>query len=239
MKSTFLRNFSQTARLEPRAQRQILDVFMTLASTVASSMAGLYTAERLLFLEDYQILFSIALFLLTVGIYATPSTPGSLSRRRVMLWSVGWITGALLQPAIEPLVLYGHGGTVFMALGTVVSLFASFAVAVMATDREQVAYVVGACLYAAMALSWVGLVGWFFPTHALTQLTLLLGLLFPCISMVVHMRHMLDRARVGARIDPVEYSLGFFSDLVRMFVYLLKFFVNNDKQQQKKRQKRR
>ncbi|KAJ2449363.1 hypothetical protein EV183_004935 [Coemansia sp. RSA 2336] len=238
MKSSFLRNFSQTARLEPRAQRQILDVFMTLASTVASSMAGLYTADRLLFLEGYQMLFAIALFLLTIGIYETPATASNLSRRRVMLWSVGWLTGALLQQAIEPLLLYGHEAAVFMALGTAVSLFASFAVAVMTTDREQVAYVVGACLYAAMALSWVGLVGWFFPTHALTQLTLLLGFLFPCISMVVHMRRMLDRARLGARIDPVDYSLGLFNDLVRMFVYLLKMFVNDDKQK-KRRQKRR
>ncbi|KAJ2844407.1 hypothetical protein IWW36_005201 [Coemansia brasiliensis] len=132
----------------------------------------------------------------------------------------------------------GHEGTVFMALGTAVSLFVSFALAVMATDREQVMYVVGACLYAAMALGWVSLAGWFFPTRALTQLTLMLGFMFPCISMVVHMRHMLDRARAGARIDPVEYSLGFFNDLVRMFVYLLKMLVNDDRQKRKKRQQK-
>ncbi|KAJ1840043.1 hypothetical protein LPJ70_004817, partial [Coemansia sp. RSA 2708] len=168
--------FSQTAHLKPRTQRQICDVYLTLASTAASSMAGYYTAERLLFIESFSLLLSLGLLALSAGVYLMPATSQNLTRRRAMLWSIGWISGAVIQPTIAPFINYGYADAVYMALGMTVALFGSFGAAVMSSTRSQVVYAVGAAMFAITSLSWVSLLNWFYPTQMLSNMSLMTGL---------------------------------------------------------------
>ncbi|KAJ2156317.1 hypothetical protein GGF46_005273 [Coemansia sp. RSA 552] len=225
-------SFSQAARLKPRAQRQVLDVYLTLASTLASSMAGYYTAERLpQFFGSYSLLLVLGIAALALAIFLTPATPRNLSRRRLMVWSMGWLAGTLAEPAIEPLVYAGYRSSVYMALGTAVSLFGSFGVAVMSSSRAQVVYAVGAALFVSSSLSWVSLLNFFYPTAVLTDMTLLGALAVPCVSVVVHTSSMFEQAARGVDLDPVVHALRFFNDLVRMFVYLLELFTTDSRRE--------
>ncbi|PIA15366.1 hypothetical protein COEREDRAFT_82115 [Coemansia reversa NRRL 1564] len=108
-----------------------------------------------------------------------------------------------------------------MALGMTIALFGSFSVAVMTSDRAQVVYGIGAVSYAVLSVSWVGLVNWFYPTRALSSLSIVLGLIMPCISVVLNTSNMLEQASIGMDIDPISHSLTFFNDLIRMFVHLI------------------
>ncbi|KAJ2082794.1 hypothetical protein H4R24_001318 [Coemansia sp. RSA 988] len=219
--STFLGVFSQTARLKPRAQQQILNVYSTLASTTASSVAGYYAADRFSIIEANSTLLAIGALLLSAAVFLMKPTSSNISQRRTILWGIVLITGALLHPAIAPLMYIGYADVVYMALGVTAALFGSFSVAVMTSDRAQVVYGIGAATYAVLSLSWVGLINWFYPTRALSSLSLLLGLAMPCISVVINTSSMLEQASLGEDIDPVSHSLAFFNDLVRMFVNLL------------------
>ncbi|KAJ2339059.1 hypothetical protein GGF43_006734, partial [Coemansia sp. RSA 2618] len=213
-KNTVFGAFSQTARLGPRAQRQILDVYLTLASTTASSVAGYYTADRLRFAQAHMFALPIGIFALALGIYLTPATRQNLPRRRVMLWSTGWLTGAVIQPTITPLMHHGYAHIVYMALGTCIALFASFSVSVMSSTRAQVVNAMGASMFAISALSWVTLLDWFFPSRILSNISLMTALAVPCLSAVVHTSGLIDRAARNEDIDPIIHALGFFNDLV-------------------------
>ncbi|KAJ1730108.1 Bax inhibitor 1, partial [Coemansia biformis] len=226
-KSTPLESFSQTAQLTPRSQRQIVDVYLTLASTAASAVGGHITVERLPFIEDWSILLVLGAFVLGAAVFLSPATEQNLPRRRTMLWGVGWVSGILMHSAVAPLMYYGQADIVYMALGIAIALFASFAVAVMTSSRSQVIYATGAAAFAISSLSWIGLLGLIFPSRILWDTSLLVGLAVPGVSAVVHTRNMLDEAASGVDIDPVTYALRFFGNLVNMFAHLLALLRNN------------
>ncbi|KAJ2705580.1 Bax inhibitor 1 [Coemansia spiralis] len=238
-KSTPVGSFSQTAQLAPRAQRQIANVYVTLAATVASAVVGHMSVNRLPVLGSFGLLLGVAGLALAAGVHLMPATPGNMLQRRGMLWGAGWSAGAVLHSAVAPMMRYGQADIVWMALGTAAALFASFAVAVMSSTRPQVIYATGVAAFAISSLSWVGLIGMLFPSSALMDMSLLLGLAVPGVSAVIHTRNMLDEAEAGVDIDPATYALRFFGNLVDMFVHLLAILRSNREREENNSRRRR
>ncbi|KAJ1724429.1 hypothetical protein LPJ61_005741, partial [Coemansia biformis] len=181
-KSTPLGSFSQTAQLTPRSQRQIADVYLMLASTAASAVGGHVAAERLPFTEDWGLLVALGVIVLGPAMLQMQATEQNLSQRRIIMWGVGWVLGFLMHSTVAPLVHYGQADSVYMALGISITMFASFAVAVMTSSRSQVIYATGAAVFALSSLSWISLLGFIFPSRILWDTSLLVGLAVPGVS---------------------------------------------------------
>ncbi|KAJ2544044.1 hypothetical protein GGF49_001553 [Coemansia sp. RSA 1853] len=238
-KESILGAFSQTARLVPRAQRQILDVYATLATVALCSMVGYYTASRLPFIGNFSMLLPLGLMGLVFVVYFMPPTRQNLLMRRLMVWTIGWISGVVIQPSIIQFMYSGEAHIVYAALGTSVALFASFGAAVMSSSRAQTVYAVGTAVFAISAMSWVSLLSYIYPTRVLSNMSLVVGLAGPCVSAVVHTSNMIERAAQNVDIDPVVCALGFFNDLVQMFLHLVALFSNEQRRKEEESRKSR
>ncbi|KAJ2584446.1 hypothetical protein IWW49_005006 [Coemansia sp. RSA 1797] len=236
-KESILGAFSQTARLAPRAQRQILDVYTTLALVSLCSMCGYYTACRFPFITSFGMILPLGLLGLVCAVLFMAPTQQNLSVRRLLVWTIGWISGVVIQPGIIQFMNSGEAHIVYAALGISVALFVSFGVAVMSSTQAQTVYAVGAVTFAMSALSWVSLLNYIYPTPVLSNMSLMVGLSGPCLSAVVHTSNMIERAAQNVDIDPVVSALGFFSDLVQMFVHLVAL-LSNDRQRKEEEERR-
>ncbi|KAI9501694.1 Inhibitor of apoptosis-promoting Bax1-related protein [Coemansia spiralis] len=224
--------FSETENLGPRVQRQLLDVYLTLTLNMACCIFGCYVASRVPALGDYGLFTFIAAAAGAMAIYLMAPIKQNLQKRCVILWSVSWLVGTLLQNAIEPLMYYGDEAIVYTALGSTLTLFASFSIATMISSRRRVIYLLGAATFTIASLSWVSLLTFFYPTRMLNSFVLLIGLATACISVVVHTRNILDEARMGGDLDPVTHSLQLFGDALTIFIRLIVLLSNEKRRRE-------
>ncbi|ORX72940.1 hypothetical protein DL89DRAFT_290734 [Linderina pennispora] len=223
---TLFRSYAQISDLPPKTQRQVLDVYLTLASTVASAIMGTYVSLHTNFI--HPLLASILLM---------RPTKDNLTLRRTLLWTSGYMTGALLMPLCSEF-LYHNPGILYGAMGSAAVLFASFALGVVMSTRRQVIYMIGVVAFALGSVAWVSLVNFFFPTRLLLTAEMYLALASTCVYVVLHTQLMLDEARLGD-LDPVAHALVFFNDLVRLFVQILAIMAKNERSREEEEDSRR
>ncbi|KAJ1964116.1 hypothetical protein GGI12_001630 [Dipsacomyces acuminosporus] len=237
-----LNSFTQTADLPSKSQKAILSVYVTLASTVASSIIGYYVSDRITFLGS-GLIPALGVLVATVALFFIPATNANLSKRRSLLWLIGWLMGAALRPLLQEFFYWGHEALVYAALGSTFVLFTSFSLGVLSSNRRQVIYLVSSMFFALCTFGWIRLLNFFYPTNALLSLELLLGLASTCAYTIMHTQMMLDDIAMGVSADPIWYSLTFFNDLVQMFIRLLVILANNkerrDREEEGDRDKRR
>ncbi|KAJ2480517.1 Eukaryotic translation initiation factor 4B [Coemansia sp. RSA 2131] len=185
------------------------------------------------------MLLPLGLMGLVFVVYFMPPTRQNLLMRRLMVWTIGWISGVVIQPSIIQFMYSGEVHIVYAALGTSIALFASFGAAVMSSSRAQAVYAVGTAVFAISALSWVSLLNYIYPTRVLSNMSLLVGLAGLCVSAVVHTSNMIERAAQNVDIDPVVCALGFFNDLVQMFLHLVALLSNEQRRKEEERRKSR
>ncbi|KAJ2122072.1 Eukaryotic translation initiation factor 4B, partial [Coemansia sp. RSA 921] len=200
-------------------------------------MCGYYTACRFPFITSFGMILPLGLLGLVCAVLFMAPTQQNLSVRRLLVWTIGWISGVVIQPGIIQFMNSGEAHIVYAALGISVALFVSFGVAVMSSTQAQTVYAVGAVIFAMSALSWVSLLNYIYPTPVLSNMSLMVGLSGPCLSAVVHTSNMIERAAQNVDIDPVVSALGFFSDLVQMFVHLVAL-LSNDRQRKEEEERR-
>ncbi|KAJ2689179.1 Inhibitor of apoptosis-promoting Bax1-related protein [Coemansia spiralis] len=225
--SSVFNAFSQTAHLKPQVQRQLSAIYVTLLSTLGTCLSGYYVAYRFPFLDDYFLPLVFAFIAIVLAISFITPTPGNLSNRRALLLTNGWIMGALIQPAIRPLMYSRDADLVYQAVGLAAALFASFSVATMVSSRCQTIYAIGSASMALSTLLVLRLLGWFYPSMALFSINLLVGIAISCLYVVVHTHEVLEKARKGERLDPVTHAMLFFSDFVGLFLRLLSLLQND------------
>ncbi|KAJ2777057.1 Bax inhibitor 1 [Coemansia javaensis] len=219
---------SQGGRLSQRVRDQVVEVYLTLAATASSALGGYMVAERVAAVRRHELAAAAAAAGLALALFLVPATAQNVGRRRGLLWGLGAAAGAVVHSGVGPLVRYGRVGVVQTALGLTVALFSSFAAAVMASSRPQAIYAIGAAAFAISSLGWLTLLGALFPSAAMLDLSMLLGLAVPCISVAVHTQNMLDHATQGHDLDPVTYAVGFFGDLMEIFIRLMALLNNSD-----------
>ncbi|KAJ2742186.1 Bax inhibitor 1 [Coemansia sp. BCRC 34301] len=213
--------FSQTAHLKPQVQRQLLVIYLTLLSALASCLVGYYTAYSLRFLNEYFIPLVLGMIATTVALFFIPATPRNLSKRRMLLWTHGWLMGAVIQPAIRPLMYTGDADLVYMAVVLATALFASFSVATMMSPRRQTIYAIGSASMALTTLLGLRILSYFYPSLALFSINVVIGIAISCLYVVVHTHEVLEKAQRGDKLDPVVHAMLFFSDFVSLFLRLL------------------
>ncbi|KAJ1900414.1 Inhibitor of apoptosis-promoting Bax1-related protein [Coemansia sp. IMI 209127] len=226
--------FSETADLRPHTQQQLLQVYTTLATVVMSSMAGCFVAGRIPALGDHGLLALLGVVAGTVAVFVMRPSKENMHKRRMILWTVAWLIGSLMQPIVDGFFLQGDQDIVYMALGTSGTLFASFAAATMMTPRRRTIYLVGTAIAGLVSLSWISLLAYFYPTRMLHSMTMLVSLAASCLSVVIHTHGILELARAGADLDPVVHALTLFSDLAELFVRLLVLFSNDKRERERK-----
>ncbi|KAJ2493704.1 Inhibitor of apoptosis-promoting Bax1-related protein [Coemansia sp. RSA 2050] len=230
--SSVFNAFSQTAHLKPQVQRQLSAIYLTLLSTLGTCLGGYYVAYRFPFLEDYFIPLVLVFIAAAIAIFFMPPTPGNLSNRRALLLANGGIMGALIQPAILPLMYSRDADLVYMAVGLSAALFASFSVATMVSSKSQTVYAIGSASMALSTLLGLRLLGWFYPSMALFSINLVVGIAISCLYVVVHTHEVLELAQRGERVDPVTHAMLFFSDFVGLFFRLLRLLQNDRRREQ-------
>ncbi|KAJ1939744.1 hypothetical protein FBU59_004021 [Linderina macrospora] len=232
---TLFKSYAQVADLPPKTQRQILNVYLTLSTTVASAMMGAYVATHKDIIPQFV---AVAVTLLaTMGIAFMPANKDTLSVRRTLLWTCGYMTGTILMPLKVEFLQY-NPGILYGAMGSAAVLFASFAMGVMMSTRRHVIYLTGIVAFALGSVAWIGLVNWFFPTRLLLGAEMYLALASSCVYVVMHTQVMLDEARFGD-LDPVAHALVFFNDLVSLFVRILVIMAKNQRDQEEDENDRR
>ncbi|KAJ2092527.1 Inhibitor of apoptosis-promoting Bax1-related protein [Coemansia sp. RSA 986] len=226
--------FSETADLRPRTQQQLLQVYTTLVSVIVFSMLGCFVAGRVPALGNHELVTLVGIVAGTVAVYVMRPTKENLQSRRLILWTVSWLIGTMIQPAVQVFFYYGNQDILYMALGTSFTLFASFAAVTMITPRRRVIYTVGTAISALASLSWISLIMYFYPTHTLHCLAMLISLAFSCVSVVIHTHNILDQARSGADLDPIVHALTLFNDLASIFVRILAILSNNKRRDEER-----
>ncbi|KAJ2504454.1 Inhibitor of apoptosis-promoting Bax1-related protein [Coemansia sp. RSA 2049] len=229
--------FFNGTTLRPHTQRQLVQIYTTLASTVACSMGGCYLAGRIPWLGNHELLTVGGTLLGTLAVYAIKPTKANLTARQMLLWAVSMLTGTLVRPVVEEFLYWGDEDLVYMALGSALTLFASFALAAIVSPSSRVVYAVGAAVSALTSLLWLSLVAYVYPTHALHMLTVLVSLAVSCVSVVIHTHGILELANAGAELDPVTHSLTLFNDLALMFVRLLVLLSGDRRRREEQRGK--
>ncbi|KAJ1958595.1 hypothetical protein EC988_000210 [Linderina pennispora] len=232
---TLFRSYAQISDLPPKTQRQVLDVYLTLASTVASAIMGTYVSLHTNFI--HPLLAVSVTVLSSLAILLMRPTKDNLTLRRTLLWTSGYMTGALLMPLCSEF-LYHNPGILYGAMGSAAVLFASFALGVVMSTRRQVIYMIGVVAFALGSVAWVSLVNFFFPTQLLLTAEMYLALASACVYVVLHTQLMLDEARLGD-LDPVAHALVFFNDLVRLFVQILAIMAKNERSREEEEDSRR
>ncbi|KAJ2445863.1 endoribonuclease inhibitor activity protein [Coemansia sp. RSA 2424] len=213
--------FSQTTHLKPQVQRQLLAIYLTLLSALASCLVGYYTAHSFRLLNEYFIPFVLAMIATTIALFFIPATPRNLSKRRMLLWTNGWLMGAIIQPALRPLMYSGDGDLVCMAAVLATALFASFSVATMVSPRRQTIYAIGSASMALTTLLGLRMLSYFYPSLALFSINVVIGIAVSCLYVVVHTHEVLEKAQRGDALDPVVHAMLFFSDFVSLFLRLV------------------
>ncbi|KAJ2394923.1 Inhibitor of apoptosis-promoting Bax1-related protein, partial [Coemansia sp. RSA 2603] len=227
-----LNSFTRTSALRRSTRMELIKVYSTLAATIGSSLAGCYSAARLPLLDPTSLAHTLLLLGLTLSLYLLPARSNNLSLRTTLLLSLSWLIGGTIEPLISALMYRGHGDVLIWAGALTLLMFAGFSAGVMAAERTKVVYFVGAATTALGVLSWVALLGVYYP--AFVNLALVLGLAAGCVNLVVQTDEMVVRAAAGIPVDSVTTALGFFTSLVTIFVRLA-VILSREKQRESSR----
>ncbi|KAJ2855555.1 hypothetical protein J3B02_002100 [Coemansia erecta] len=216
--NNFFKAFARTSALSLKTRKELFKVYTTLGVTLGSCAAGCYSAYHIPIFENNSIVHSLLIVGLALGIHIMKPTPGNLVKRTTMLWTLSWLIGNTLESFVSDMVMIGNWSILMMA-GCLTSLmFAGFSVAVMSFESPKVVYFVGSSLTALSALSWVYVLGMFYPTDGVVNLILVIWLVSSCVCLISHMNRMLDMAQRGETLDPVVNAFLFFNSLISIFI---------------------
>ncbi|KAG1656476.1 hypothetical protein FOA52_005635 [Chlamydomonas sp. UWO 241] len=224
--------------LDARVQGHLSRVYATLAAASLMSAVGCY-----LFLS-----IGLPLWLTQVGalgcllaLNLTPASASNLGKRHAYLFGFAFAQGAAMGPLVGAALTISPASIVTACLCTT-TVFVSFSLSALLTQRRSFLYLGGFLAAATAAMLALRLGGWLFGASGITYpFELYGGLLVFAVYILYDTQLIVERASAG-EMDTVRHSLDLLVDLLAIFVRILIILLKraeDDKRKDKEQARKR